>query len=257
VDARSRGVHRTSTATEPVGNVSAQVPGLRKAIRRLRSENAWFGVRGPGFDSRQLHLLTALTRYGDKMRMRRYRAIGVMMCLVLALSACTHQDDDEKSPRQHHEDENAYAGRLPNLCDDLISPVTVAQLLGRDVSGQRTYTYDQPERTTGLLRGMTCEHGVDADGPKLKVTAREFGTRAEAKAAYRDLTAKQAPTSGIQVLRRPGAIGVSPSSASLAVLDRTRTVDISLRSGTVAAASTRRTLLLCARAVIQRLDGPS
>jgi hypothetical protein len=102
---------------------------------------------------------------------------------------------------------------------------------------------------------MTCEHGVDADGAKLEVTAREFGTRAEATKAYRDTDAKQAPSTDIRVLRHPGAIGLSPSSASLAVLDRTRTVDISLQSGTVAPTSTERALLSCARAVIQRLEG--
>ncbi len=32
-----------------------KLPGLRKASSRLRSEKTWFGVRGPGFDSRQLH----------------------------------------------------------------------------------------------------------------------------------------------------------------------------------------------------------
>jgi hypothetical protein len=197
------------------------------------------------------------TRYGDSMRMRRYHAIGVGVCLVLALSACTHHDDDETLPQQHRGGQKPYAGRLPNLCDDLISPVTVAQLLGRDVSGQRTYSYDTPDRSTGLLRGMRCQHGVDADGAPLEVAAGEFTTRAQAKAAYNKMISKQAPTTGVHVLRRPGAIGASSGSTSLVLRDRVRTLDISLRSGTVAAASTRRTLVLFAKAVIQRLDGSS
>lgn len=40
---------------ESVGDVFVRAPGLRRRQHELHPENPWFGARGRGFDSRQLH----------------------------------------------------------------------------------------------------------------------------------------------------------------------------------------------------------
>lgn len=46
----------------------------------------------------------------------------------LTLYGCTSDSDSPLAVKRPHT-ARVYAGRLPNMCDDLISPVTVAQML--------------------------------------------------------------------------------------------------------------------------------
>jgi hypothetical protein len=178
--------------------------------------------------------------------------LAVATCLALSLSACTSDDDAAApSPAPTHATK-AYAGRLPNMCDDLISPVTVARLLNRADPGQRTYTYSAPGAKPGLLRGMTCRHGVGVDGTALSVSAQEFATRADARKQYAG--SRSTGAREITVAKRPAALSLSTSSSTVAILDGSVTVEVELgRPASLGQPPPE--LLACARAVIAGLDG--
>ena len=178
--------------------------------------------------------------------------LAVATCLGLTLCACTSDDDAAPEPA-HTQATKAYAGRLPNMCDDLISPVTVAKLLDRADPGQRTYTYSAPGAQPGLLRGMSCRQGVSADGTALTVSAQEFATPADARKQYtgsRSTGARQ-----ITVSRRPAALSLSTSSSTAVILDGAVTVEVQL-GRPAPQGQPPPELLACARAVIAGLDGP-
>jgi hypothetical protein len=179
---------------------------------------------------------------------------AVATCLGLTLCACTSDDDAGPTPARSHATNapKAHAGRLPNMCDDLISPVTVAELLDRADPGQRTYTYSAPAAKPGLLRGMSCRHGVGADGTALSVSAQEFATRATARkqfAGSRSTGAREITVSG-----RPAALSFSKASSTVVILDGSVTVEVGLGQP-ASHGQTPPQLLACARAVIGGLDG--
>jgi hypothetical protein len=177
--------------------------------------------------------------------------LAVATCLGLTLSACTSDDDAAPTPARTQATK-AYAGRLPNMCDDLISPVTVARLLNRADPGQRTYTYSAPGAKRGLLRGMTCRHGVGTDGTELAVSAREFATRAAARKQY--ARTRSTGASEITVSRRPAALSLSTSSSTAVILDGAITVEVEL-GRPASGGQPPPELLACARAVIAGVDG--
>jgi hypothetical protein len=175
--------------------------------------------------------------------------LAVATCLGLTLCACTSDDDAGPARTQATK---AYAGRLPNMCDDLISPVTVAKLLDRADPGQRTYTYSAPGAQPGLLRGMSCRQGVGADGTALTVSAQEFATRADARKQY--AASRSAGARAITVSRRPAALSLATSSSSAVILDGTVTVEVEL-GRPASQGQPPPELTACARAVIAGLDG--
>jgi hypothetical protein len=176
---------------------------------------------------------------------------AVATCLGLTLCACTSDDDAGPHVERTHTTK-AYAGRLPNMCDDLISPVTVAQLLDTADPGQRTYTYAAPGAEPGLLRGMTCRHGTSAAGTALTVSAQEFASRAAARKKYAG--SRAAGARAITVSKRPGALSLSTSSSTVVILDGAITVEVGL-GRPAAGGQPPPQLLACARAVIAGLDG--
>jgi hypothetical protein len=177
--------------------------------------------------------------------------LAVATCLGLTLCACTSEDDAGTSPARTQETK-AYAGRLPNMCDDLISPVTVAQLLDRADPGQRTYTYSAPGAEPGLLRGMTCRQGVSAAGTALTVSALEFATHAAARKQY--ASSRSTGARAITVSRRPAALSLSTSSSDVVILDGAVTVEVRL-GRPAPQGQPPPELLACARAVLAGLDG--
>lgn len=102
---------------------------------------------------------------------------------------------------------------------------------------------------------MTCEQGVDANGPTLTVSAQEFAGRAVAAAQYAKLRPSGRQVARLQILRRPAVLMTSQQSESLDVSDRIRTIRITLRSGAVPPERVRGTLLSCARTVLHNVDG--
>jgi hypothetical protein len=176
---------------------------------------------------------------------------AVAACLGLTLCACTSDDDAGPAPARTHAPK-AYAGRLPNMCDDLISPVTVAQLLDRADPGQRTYTYSAPGAKPGLLRGMTCRQGVSADGTELTVSAQEFSTRAAARKQY--AASRSTGARATTVSKRPAALSLSTSASTVVILDGAITVEVGL-GRPASQGQPPPELLACARAVISGLDG--
>ncbi|MDX6368392.1 MAG: hypothetical protein QOK30_3468 [Nocardioidaceae bacterium] len=177
--------------------------------------------------------------------------LAVATCLGLTLCACTSDDDAGPDPARTHATK-AYAGRLPNMCDELISPVTVAKLLDEADPGQRTYTYSAPGAKPGLLRGMTCRQGVSAAGTALTVSALEFATRAAARKQYAG--SRSTGARAITVSRRPAALSLSTSSSDVVILDGAVTVEVGL-GRPASQGQPPPELLACARAVIAGLDG--
>jgi hypothetical protein len=189
--------------------------------------------------------------YFDTVHLRTL-SLAVATCLGLTLCACTSDDDAAPPSSARTHATKAYAGRLPNMCDGLISPVTVARLLDRADPGQRTYTYSAPGAEPGLLRAMTCGHGVGADVTALSVSAQEFATRAAARKQYAG--SRSAGTRQITVSRRPAALSLSTTSSTVAILDGAVTVEVEL-GRPASNGQPPPQLLACARAVLAGLDG--
>jgi hypothetical protein len=172
----------------------------------------------------------------------------------LTLYGCTTDTDSAPDVQRQHT-ARVYAGRLPNTCDDLISPVTVAQMLHAADLGQRTYTYQAAGDASGLLRGMTCQHGVGPEVTTLSVSAQEFDTRAAARKHYAAAGAGLAGARDVRVAKRPGALSESPSSSSVVVLDGPVIVEVELGPAATGSPPSRRTLLTLAREVVSGVDG--
>ena len=184
------------------------------------------------------------------------RTVALLVMCGIAVSSCTGSPSDSSERGEPGASSVAtYAGLLPNLCDDLLSPVLVADLLSEPQPGQRSYTYQPPDAKSGLLRGMTCEHGINRVGPALTVSAQEYADQAAARSHYGALTAQARDASRqVSVDGRPGRLTDSAQVQRLVVLDGQRTIECTLRAGAVASDRVTPTLQRLAASVIERIS---
>ena len=187
--------------------------------------------------------------------------MGGAVAVGLMLSGCTASPAVIETTTAPDGGQQGPDHALPDFCDQLLPPLTVASVLERDLPGGRSAQYDAPQPKNGLVAGMTCRYGVQGNDVALTVSARDHADEQAARAGMRDLirSATADASAGAEPVRMGGTRGtvVDTASASICfVRDGTRTVAVTLRSGVAGSGDSRSSLLQITSAVAHDLPQP-
>jgi hypothetical protein len=187
--------------------------------------------------------------------------VGAAIAVGLMLSGCTSTPAVIETTTAPDGDQQGQAHALPDFCDQLLPPLTVATVLERDLPGGRSAQYYAPQPGDGVAAGMTCRYGVAQDEVALTVSGRDHADEQAARADMRDLirSATADAATGADPVRMVGARGDvvdTASSSTCFVRDGTRTVVVTLRSSVVGSGDPRGALLDITSAVVQNLPRP-
>jgi hypothetical protein len=187
--------------------------------------------------------------------------VGGAIAVGLLLSGCTSTPaviEPTDAPVGDQQGSTGAPG-LPDFCDQLVPPLTVASVFERELGGGRSAEYDAPQPVNGLVAGMTCGHGVQGKEAALTTVGRDHTDETAARAEIQELSQKLTAdaTAGaeesVPVAGLPGFVVDTASSSTCFVRDGTRTVAVTLRSGVVGSADARDALLRIASAVVEGL----
>jgi hypothetical protein len=186
--------------------------------------------------------------------------VGAAIAVGLFLSGCTSAPAEITTTTAPVDDQRgSVAPALPDFCDQFLPPLAVAAVLERELGGGRSAQYDAPQAGKGLVAGMTCGYGVRGNEVDLTASGLAHTDETVARAEMRKLIgqAKADPTAAAEVpVRVAGARGVvvdTASSATCVVLDGSRTVAVTLRSGATGSGDARTSLLRITSTVVRGL----
>jgi hypothetical protein len=187
--------------------------------------------------------------------------VGGAIAVGLLLSGCTSTPAAIETTTAPEGGQQDPAHALPDFCDQLLPPLTVAAVLERDLAGGRSAQYDAPQPANGVVAGMTCRYGVEQDEVALTVTGRDHTDEQAARADLRDLirsTTADAATGAdpVRIVGARGDVVDTASSSTCFVRDGTRTVVVTMRSSVVGSGDPRGALLEITSAAVQNLPRP-
>jgi hypothetical protein len=180
-------------------------------------------------------------------------------------AACTGgpQGTDDSAPGPGA-DQGPATGRaaLPDFCDQLLTPLTVATVLRQRVVGGRSAEYETPRPGAGLRAGMTCRYGIGPGGAAVTVTARAYGDEPDARKGLRAMVRAgggddlSALADRVRVAGASG-IAVDTAEASTGYLrDGSRVLAVIVRPAGTSGDDGRSAMLQIASAVVRELpDG--
>lgn len=168
------------------------------------------------------------------------RALITAVTTVTLLGACSVGGDDPPSGRSLGAVEDVVdAGGLPQSCDELVTPLSVAAALNGEPAGGRSAAYIPPDPDTGAVAGMICSFGVGAGQPAVTVEAVAFAEPEQAADQFASITraARRQATSqeSVVVGGAPGLLVRSAGAASYYVLDERRTLRFTVSEAAVGA----------------------
>jgi hypothetical protein len=184
--------------------------------------------------------------------------LGAAVAVVALVAGCTSASEEptEAPPTAAVDAEET----LPDSCDGLLSPLTVARVLERELAGGRSARYLPPEPREGLVDGMVCEYGVGADGAALSVSAATYRNEQAARVQLRRVTGPGALDDASAVVDEVEALGlrgtVVDSSAGSAYYarDGQLTIMVGVRAGELPVGSVRNFLFDIGSAVVRGLE---
>jgi hypothetical protein len=184
--------------------------------------------------------------------------LGAVAAVVALAAGCTSAaEEPTESPETPAVDADET---LPDSCDGLLSPLTVARVLKGELAGGRSARYLAPASQDGLVDGMICEYGVAADGAALSVSARTYQNDQAARVQHRRMTSPAALDDASAVVDELDALGMrgtavdSSAGSAYYVRDGQLTVSVALRAGELPVSSARNFLVDIASTVIEGLE---
>jgi hypothetical protein len=168
------------------------------------------------------------------------RAVITAVTTVALLGACSFGGDDPPSGQSLGAAEDVVdAGGLPQSCDELLTPLSVAAALNGEPAGGRSAAYTPPNSATGAVAGMTCSFGVSAGQAAVSVEAVAFSEPEQAADQFAAITraARKQATSqeSVEVGGAPGLLVRSAGAADYYVLDERRTLRFTASEAAVGA----------------------
>lgn len=186
-----------------------------------------------------------------------------MSVAAVVLTSCAFGGEaPEPSSAAREERATSTVRLLPDFCSQLVSPLTVASLVERELAGGRSAEYEPPDRSAGLVTGMTCREGVDSRGAAVTIYAGGFWDEPTARRFLRRIASTQS-SSGlstgdqVRVQGKPAVVIDSPAEVSSFVQEGRCAVVVTLRRGTVPDPRSRRTLLGITAAALEGLPDPA
>lgn len=184
--------------------------------------------------------------------------LGAAVAVVALTAGCTSAAEEPAEPPKTpavDADET-----LPDSCDGLLSPLTVARVLEAELAGGRSARYLAPTPQDGLVDGMICEYGVAADGAALTVSARAYEDERAARVQHRRMTTPGALGDASAVVDALDALGMrgtavdSSAGSAYYVRDGQLTISVAISAGEVPVDSARDFLVDIASTVIHGLE---
>jgi hypothetical protein len=102
--------------------------------------------------------------------------VGAAIAAAVLMSACTagSQGGDDTAAGPGASQHSGTDPALPDFCDGLLTPLTVASALQQQVAGGRSAKYEPPLPESRLRAGMTCRFGIGPGGAAVTVIARAY-----------------------------------------------------------------------------------
>jgi hypothetical protein len=201
---------------------------------------------------------------GTSRTLRRVQLVtGAAVAVALLTSGCTagqHGPDHTVTGPDASQGSGTARALLPDFCDELLTPLTVASALPQKVAGGRTAEYEQPRPGSGLRAGMTCRYGIGPGGAVVTVIARAYADEPAARTALSRVV-RAGPgddsSSGIaDRVRVAGASGVvteSPEAAAAYLREGQRVLAVTVRLTGTSGDDGRGPALQIATAVVRGL----
>ena len=179
----------------------------------------------------------------------------------MLISGCTGgqgADDTSAGPGATPQS-GTHGTLLPDFCDQLLTPLTVAGVLQRQAAGGRSAEYEPPRPQSRLRAGMTCRYGIGPGGAAVTVIARAYAGELPARKGFATLVpgGPGVGASGIgdrvRIAGIPGVV-IDSSEASTGYLrDGSRVLAVTVRPGGTTGDDGRGSMLQIATAVIRGL----